>query len=62
MVGITKELRESRFYQDVKEEGKQEAFMQTIPMLLQAGLSIEDIVDRLKISITQVRQFAQTKN
>jgi predicted transposase YdaD len=62
MVGITKELRESRFYQDIKEEGKEEAFMQTIPMLLQAGLSIEDIADRLKISIAQVRQLSQPQN
>jgi predicted transposase/invertase (TIGR01784 family) len=62
MLGVTKELRESRFYQDIKEEGKEEAFMQTIPMLLQAGLSIEDIADRLKITIDQVRQFGQTQN
>ena len=62
MLGITKELRESRFYQDIKEEGKEEAFMQTIPILLQASFSIEDISDRLKISTGQVRQFAQVQN
>jgi predicted transposase YdaD len=42
--------------------GKEEVFIQTIPLLLQAGLSIEDIADRLKITIDQVRQFAQTQN
>ena len=59
---VTKEVRESRFYQDVKEEGKEEAFRQTVPILLQAGLSIEEIADRLKLTIAQVRQFSQSKN
>ncbi len=59
MVGITKELRESRFYQDIKQEGKDEVLAEAVPMLLQCGFSIEDIADRLKITIEQVRQFAQ---
>jgi predicted transposase YdaD len=62
MLGVTKELRESRFYRDIKEEGKDEAFTQTIPMLLQAGLSAEEIANRLAITIEQVRQFAQAHN
>lgn len=62
MVGITKELRESRFYRDIKEEGKNELLTEVIPMLLQAGFSIEDIADRLKISIGDVRQLAQVQN
>ncbi len=62
MVGIIKELRESRFYRDIKEEGKTEMLAEAIPMLLQAGFSIEDIADRLKITIDQVRQFAQAQN
>ena len=62
MLGITREVRESRFYQDVKEEGREEAFMQTVPLLLQAGLSIEEIADRLKLTIEQVRQFAQAQS
>ena len=66
MLGVTKELRESRFYQDIREEFKDEVkgevFMQTIPLLLQAGLSIEDIADRLELTIDQVRQFAQAQN
>jgi predicted transposase YdaD len=61
-LGVTKELRESRFYKDIKEEGKDEAFTQTIPMLLQAGLSAEEIANRLAITIEQVRQFAQAHN
>jgi predicted transposase YdaD len=62
MLGVTKELRESRFYKDIKAEGKDEAFTQTIPMLLQAGFSAEEIANRLAITIEQVRQFAQAHN
>ncbi len=61
MLGVTKEVRESRFYQEVKEEGKEEVFAQTIPMLLQGGFSVEEIADRLQITIEQVHQFAQAQ-
>ena len=40
MVGITKELRESRFYQDITQEGKDEVLAEAVPMLLQCGFSI----------------------
>jgi predicted transposase YdaD len=62
MVGITKELRESRFYRDIKEEGKNELLAEAIPMLLEAGWAIEEIADRLKTSIAQVRQLSQPQN
>lgn len=62
MLGITREVRESRFYRDVKEEGKEEAFMTTVPMLIQGGFSTEEIADRLKLTIEQVRQFAQAQS
>jgi predicted transposase/invertase (TIGR01784 family) len=70
MLGVTKELRETQFYQDVKqegreegrEEGKEEAFAQTIPLLLRAGISVEEIANQLKISIEQVRQFTQAQD
>lgn len=59
MLGITREVRESRFYQDVKEEGKEELLVEVVPMLLQGGFSIEEIAVRLKVTIDQVRQFTQ---
>jgi predicted transposase/invertase (TIGR01784 family) len=62
MLGVTRELRETQFYQDVKQEGKEETLAQTIPMLLRAGVSMEEIADQLKITIEQVRQFAQAQN
>jgi predicted transposase/invertase (TIGR01784 family) len=62
MLGVTRELRETQFYKDVKQEGKEETLAQTIPMLLRAGVSMEEIADQLKITIEQVRQFAQPQN
>jgi predicted transposase/invertase (TIGR01784 family) len=62
MLGVTRELRETQFYRDVKQEGKEETLAQTIPMLIQGGFSVEEIADRLKITIEQVRQFAQPQN
>jgi predicted transposase/invertase (TIGR01784 family) len=44
------------------EEGKAEVLMQTIPMLLQAGVSVQAIADQLNITIEQVQQFAQSRN
>ena len=62
MLGITKELRESRFYRDIEEEIKDGFLAEAVPMLLQGGFSIEAIADRLKISIGDVRQLAQVQN
>jgi predicted transposase YdaD len=62
MLGVTRELRETQFYRDVKQEGKEETLAQTIPMLIQGGFSVEEIADRLKITTEQVRQFAQPQN
>ncbi|NJR71422.1 MAG: hypothetical protein HC771_24480 [Synechococcales cyanobacterium CRU_2_2] len=38
MLGITREVRESQFYRDVKQEGKDEVLGQVVPMLLEAGV------------------------
>jgi predicted transposase/invertase (TIGR01784 family) len=73
--GITKELRASRFYRDIKEEAMEEAmeeaieegrqkgmaivFMKAVPMLLEVGLSVEDIADQLNLTTDQVHEFAQ---
>jgi predicted transposase/invertase (TIGR01784 family) len=65
MLGVTKELRESRFYKDIKEEGKEEgkeeAFTQTIPLLLQAGFSVEEIAKQCNISAKQVETIAKSR-
>jgi predicted transposase YdaD len=85
MLGVTKELRETRFYQDIREEGlaegkaegkaeglaegkaegkqegKAEVLMQTIPLLLQAGVSVQAIAAQLDITIAQVQAFSKAQ-
>jgi predicted transposase/invertase (TIGR01784 family) len=62
MLGVTREIRDTQFYRDVKQEGKEESLAQTIPMLIQGGFSVEEIAERLKLTIEQVREFAQGQN
>ncbi len=56
------ELKQTRFYQDVFEEGKQEGKLETIPQLLVLGLSIEQIAQALGLDEQVVRQAAQPKS
>jgi predicted transposase YdaD len=62
MLGVTKELRESRFYKDIKDEGKDVLLAEAVPMLLQSGFSIEEIAARLKVTVKQVQQVVQAHN
>ncbi len=58
MFGLT-EWRQTRFYQEVKEEVEEEAKLnaklETIPELLKVGLNIEQIAQALKLDIELVR-------
>ena len=60
------ELKQTRFYQDVfaegKQEGRQEGKLETIPQLLGLGLSIEQIAQALGLDEQLVRQAAQPKS
>jgi predicted transposase/invertase (TIGR01784 family) len=60
MLGITRELRNSRFFQEFKEEGRQEEreelLSNVVPMLLQSGMSVEAIASSLKVSVAQVQR------
>ncbi|MDZ8088097.1 MAG: hypothetical protein RMY16_21415 [Nostoc sp. DedQUE12b] len=63
------DLRQTRFFQDVFEEGKkqgkqeakQEAKLEVIPHLLAFGFSIEQIAQALDFDEEVVRQAAQPK-
>jgi predicted transposase/invertase (TIGR01784 family) len=57
MLGIT--LEETRFYQDVKEEGRTEILTRTVPMLLEAGFTVEQIAERLGVELEVVRRVAE---
>ena len=60
------DLRQTRFFQDVfeegKQEGKQEVKLEAIPQLLAFGLSIEQIAQGLGLDEQVVRQAAQPKS
>ncbi|MDZ7954669.1 hypothetical protein [Nostoc sp. DedQUE09] len=64
------DLRQTRFFQDVFEEGKkegkrevfEEAKLEAIPHLLTFGLSIEQIAQGLGLDEQLIRQAAQPKS
>lgn len=60
------ELKQTRFYQDVfeegKQEGRQESKLEMIPQLLALGLSIQQIAQMLGLDEQLVRQVAQPKS
>ncbi|MBW4643890.1 MAG: hypothetical protein KME23_13020 [Goleter apudmare HA4340-LM2] len=60
-------LKETRFYQEAKEEGRQEglleANLEAVKLLLQFGLTAEQIAQALKLKAELVIKVAQqTKN
>lgn len=65
MFGLS-ELKQTRYFQEVKEEGKQEgkqeAKLETVPRLLQLGLSVEQIATALDLPIEIVQQVAQEQS
>ncbi|MEH1837290.1 MAG: hypothetical protein V7L20_00625 [Nostoc sp.] len=60
------ELKQTRFYQDVfaegRQEGKQEGKLEAVPQLLGLGLSIQQIAQALGLDEQLVRQAAQPKS
>ncbi|GAX40642.1 hypothetical protein NIES4075_16080 [Tolypothrix sp. NIES-4075] len=57
MFGLN-EFKQTRFYQEVFAEGKEEGKLETIPQLLALGLSIEQIAQALDLDELVVRQAA----
>lgn len=62
MLGLS-ELKQTRVYQEAlaegRQEGRQEGKLEAVPILLQAGVSIEQIAQQLNLDIAAVRQVAQ---
>jgi predicted transposase/invertase (TIGR01784 family) len=64
MLGL--KLEESRIYQELKEEvreecrqeGRQEMLAVTVPLLLETGMTIEQIAEQLKVNVEAVRRAA----
>ena len=58
MLGLG-ELKKTRFYQEAFEEGKQEGKLETVPILLQQGLTVEQIAEALNLDLETVRKAIQ---
>ncbi|MTJ53293.1 Rpn family recombination-promoting nuclease/putative transposase [Anabaena sp. UHCC 0253] len=56
------ELKQTRYFQDVKEEGKSEGKLEIIPLLLRLGLSVEAIASELNLDVELVRNVAQKQS
>ncbi|TAE60641.1 MAG: Rpn family recombination-promoting nuclease/putative transposase [Nostocales cyanobacterium] len=61
MFGLT-EWQKTRFYQEVKEETELETKLQTIPRLLNEGLTVEQIARILELDIEAVKQAITKQN
>ncbi|QDL06742.1 flagellar assembly protein H [Brasilonema octagenarum UFV-E1] len=65
MFGLS-ELKQTRFYQEAFEEGKQEGTrrekFRTVPLLLRVGLTVEQVARELELSVEEVRQAAQQQS
>lgn len=61
MLGLN-ELKQTRVYQEAEQEGeeKKQAEMLgiTVPLLLEKGMTIEEIAQRYNLSIETIQRFA----
>ncbi|NES99891.1 MAG: Rpn family recombination-promoting nuclease/putative transposase [Sphaerospermopsis sp. SIO1G1] len=57
------DLRKTRYFQDVAEEernkGRLEGSLESVPLLLELGLTVEEIATRLDVDIAAVRKVAE---
>ena len=56
------ELRNTRYFQDVFQEGERNGKLKAVPAMLAAGLTIEQVAQALDLSIEDVRQAAQQQS
>lgn len=55
------ELKQTRYFQDVREEGRQEGKiegkLESVPSSLALGLSVEQVAEALQLNIKQVKEI-----
>lgn len=51
-------FRQTRLYQEAKEEGREQAKIEAVAGLLALGLSIEQIATALQLELTKVQETA----
>ncbi|BAY16212.1 hypothetical protein NIES21_20350 [Anabaenopsis circularis NIES-21] len=52
-------LKQTRVYQEALEEGREEGKLSAVPLLLKAGITVEEIAEQLQINLDTVRKIAQ---
>ncbi|MEH2322058.1 MAG: Rpn family recombination-promoting nuclease/putative transposase [Nostoc sp.] len=52
-------LKETRVYQEAKAEGELETKLKMIPILMELGLTIQQIAERLELEVEEVRKVVQ---
>lgn len=55
-------LKETRVYQEAKEEGRLERDVELVPKLLQKGFSIQEVADLLELDVEEVRKIAREQS
>jgi len=58
MFGLT-EWKQTRFYQEVRQEQKEEMLSTAVPQLLERGFSVDEIAQILGVEVETVRKFCQ---
>ena len=53
------ELKQTRVYQEAREQGKLETKLKIIPRLQQRGFSLEEIADLLELGLATIRLASQ---
>lgn len=61
MLGLD-EFKQSRLYQDIKDEGEMKAKLESIPRLLTLGLSVEQVAIGLNLTVEQVQSAIQNQS
>ncbi|MBD2345237.1 Rpn family recombination-promoting nuclease/putative transposase [Anabaena subtropica] len=56
------ELRNTRYFQDVFQEGERSGKLKAVPAMLAAGLTLEQVAQALDLSIEEVRQATQQQS
>jgi predicted transposase YdaD len=59
MLGLD-ELKQTRFYQEVKEEGVEEVLARAVPSFLRLGLSAEQIAEELGVEVETIARIIRS--
>lgn len=56
------ELKQTRYFREVAQEAREEGKLETVPLLLELGLTVQEIAEKLNLDVEAVRKAAQTQS